>query len=102
MFDTRFNRQITPSAVRIFYIAILGILALSNFAVIWEIILQFRGEERPLVALALIAAAIVATALVALLLRFWCESIVIKFRVSETLAEIRDSLRASESSDPES
>ncbi len=100
MFDHRFDRFVTPSAIKIVYVVVLVLLGLLGLSFTVGVIMDFQGEGQPFLVLGLIAGVAAAVALLGFMLRLWCESVIVRFEVAETLKEVRDALQQG-SEDPE-
>jgi len=92
MFDFNFESLVTPKAIK--YLYGLTILFLGFFAVVSVIgvILEYRGQEKPFLVLGLISAIVATSAIIAFLTRLLCESVIVKFKVAESIDIIRQSL----------
>jgi len=93
MFDRHFDRFITPSAIKVVYVVVLALLGLVGVSFTFGVIMDFRGEEQPFLVLGLIAGVVMSVAVLGFALRLWCESVIVRFEVAETLKGIRDSLQ---------
>ena len=92
MFDYHFDRLITPSAIKVLYLVVLVLLGITGLGLAIGLILDFRGEGQPFLVLGLIAGIAAATTFIGFLLRLWCESIIVRFEIADTLKEVRDLL----------
>jgi hypothetical protein len=100
MFDDDFDRFITPSAIKWVYVLGLVLLGLVGVGFTLAVIKSFQGEEQPFIAFGWILGVVASVALLGFLLRLWCESVIVRFEVAETLKDVRDALRG-EAGDPE-
>lgn len=98
MFDFNFESLVTPKVIK--YLYGLTIFLLGFFAVVSVIgvILEYRGQEKPFLVLGLIGAIVATSAMIAFLSRLWCESVIVKFKVAESIDIIRQSLTEDDSS----
>lgn len=99
MFDYHFDRFITPSAVKVLYVVVLVLLGLLGVSFTVGVITDFQGEGRPFLVLGLIGAVVASVVLLGFILRIWCESVIVRFEVAETLKDVRDAMQG-ESEDP--
>jgi len=100
MFDHHFDRFVTPSAIKIVYIVVLVLLGLLGVIFTVGVIMDFQGDEQPFLVLGLIAGLVASVTLLGFMLRLWCESVIVRFEMAETLKDVRDALQQ-RSEDPE-
>jgi asparagine N-glycosylation enzyme membrane subunit Stt3 len=98
MFDFYFENFITSKAIRYLYGLVIFLLALLGVVAVIGVILEYRGQEKPFLVLGLIGVIVATTATIAFLFRLWCESVIVRFRVAESLELIQESLAANNAS----
>lgn len=94
MFDFNFDHLITPKAIKYLYGLVVFLVGFFGVAALIGVILEYRGQGKPFLVLGLISVIVATSAFIAFLSRLWCESVIVRFKVAESLELIREELAA--------
>lgn len=82
-----FRKMITPVIIQVlFWLGVIGVVVASLFQIVRGIVSNYGGGAMVLRGLAILIVG-------PLLVRVYCELLILLFRMNETLTEIRDALK---------